>query len=137
MANRKSSSDLSDVTASREGVTRIFPRLTWNLLGPSKQGWSEVKSAPKELKNDSKDQGSKEPANTKADDQGTKSAGTSAVQKQLTVAQQKKADAEAAAAKQTETKADDQGNKEKSLTPEEEAAKKISDEEGSGDGEAE
>lgn len=136
MANKKSSSDLSDVTATRDGKTRTFPRLTWNLLGPSKQGWSEVKSAPKELNDDSKDQGSKEPVKTKADDQGTKAAGTSAVQKQLTVAQQKKADAEAAAAKQKETKADDQGDKEKSLTPEEEAAKKISDEEGAGDGEA-
>jgi len=40
---------LGDVSATRNGKTQTFPRLTWNLLGPNKQGWQEVKGEPKEL----------------------------------------------------------------------------------------
>lgn len=78
---------LSDVTATRDGRKQTFTRQTWDLLGPVHQGWEELKETPKELEEpkDVKKSGASVDANTPA--------------KPLTVAQQKKADAEAWTAK--------------------------------------
>lgn len=119
--------NLSDVQAKKGELTRSFPRQTWDLLGPTKQGWEEVKETPKELLNPD---GGKAPAPEKPETTKTP------VVKQLTVAQQKKADAEALKNASTGKDSETPETKEevKETPTEEELAAKLA-EGGNNDGE--
>lgn len=47
---------LDEIKATRGGRTQTFKRAQWDLLGPVKQGWEEVKSTPAELQKESTSQ---------------------------------------------------------------------------------
>lgn len=94
---------MGDVVATRNGAERTFTKQVWDLLGPNKDGWVQSVETPKELKE------AKKPAKNTED--------KAPIVKKMSVAAQKKADAEAAkkgGVKNTEDKAsnpDDLANK--------------------------